>query len=86
VHDGRIYTLKIYCDESYPDKPPRVQFATRINMGCVGPTGLVDARQFSTLRDWHRSKTMESVLTDLRREMAQPHNRKLPQPPEGSMY
>lgn len=20
VHDGRIYTLKIYCDESYPDR------------------------------------------------------------------
>lgn len=29
---------------------------------------------------------METLLTELRREMAQPNNRKLPQPPEGSMY
>ena len=29
---------------------------------------------------------METVLTELRREMAQPHNRKLPQPPEGANY
>lgn len=33
-----------------------------------------------------RSYTMETVLTELRREMAAPHNRKLPQPPEGSTY
>ena len=32
------------------------------------------------------SYTMETVLTELRREMAAPHNRKLPQPPEGSTY
>lgn len=86
VHDGRIYTLKIYCDESYPERPPRVQFATRINLSCVAPNGAVDPRTFPTLRDWNRSRTMETLLLDLRREMAQPHNRKLPQPPEGSSY
>ena len=86
MHDGRIYTLKIYCDDSYPNRPPQVRFTTRINMSCVGPNGTVDPRTFATLRDWNRVKTMENVLTDLRREMAQPHNRKLPQPPEGSCY
>ena len=35
---------------------------------------------------WTRQYTMETVLTELRREMAQPHNRKLPQPPEGANY
>lgn len=29
---------------------------------------------------------METVLTELRREMAAAHNRKLPQPPEGATY
>jgi len=24
VHDGRIYTLKIYCDEQYPDRVRRL--------------------------------------------------------------
>lgn len=85
-HDGRIYTVKFYCDETYPERPPQVRFMTRINMSCVAPNGVLDNRVFPTLRDWNRSKTMETVLTDLRREMAQPHNRKLPQPPEGSMY
>lgn len=86
VHDSRIYTLKIYCSESYPDTPPQVRFKTQINMSCVARNGTVDPRAFVTLRDWNRNKTMETVLTDLRREMAQPHNRKLPQPPEGAEY
>lgn len=86
VHDQRIYTLKIFCDENYPEQPPRVCFSTRVNMSCVTPNGTVDPRVFPTLRDWNRSKTMETLLTDLRREMASPQNRKLPQPPEGTYY
>lgn len=86
VHDGRIYSVKIYCDEHYPERPPQIRFMTRVNMSCVAQNGTVDPRTFPTLRDWNRTKTMETVLTDLRREMAAPHNRKLPQPPEGSMY
>ena len=55
-------------------------------MGCVAPNGVVDGRAFHVLANWHRGYTMETVLTELRREMAQPHNRKLPQPPEGTVY
>ena len=55
-------------------------------MACVAPNGTVDPRAFLPLRDWNRGRTMETMLVDLRREMAQPHNRKLPQPPEGSNY
>ncbi|PSC75607.1 Ubiquitin-conjugating enzyme E2 variant 1C [Micractinium conductrix] len=86
VHDGRIYTLKIYCDESYPDRPPQVRFQSRVQMSCVAPNGVVDPRAFQVLGRWTRQYTMETVLTELRREMAQPHNRKLPQPPEGANY
>lgn len=86
VHDGRIYTLKIYCDESYPDRPPQVRFQSRVQMSCVAPNGVVDPRVFHVLGRWTRQYTMETVLTELRREMAQPHNRKLPQPPEGANY
>ena len=50
-------------------------------------TGLqIDHRVFAPLNNWNRNFTMETVLTDLRREMISPHNRKLPQPPEGTMY
>lgn len=86
VHDGRIYALKIFCDESYPDRPPSVRFKSRINLSCVAPNGVVDPRSFQLLGRWNRGYTMESVLTELRREMAAAHNRKLLQPPEGSEY
>lgn len=86
VHDGRIYTLKLFCDLDYPDKPPKVRFQSRINIACVTPTGVVDPKQFKVLGTWNRSYTMETVLTELRKEMASSNNRKLPQPPEGTTY
>lgn len=86
VHDGRIYTLKLYCDLDYPDAPPKVRFQSRINMNCVTPTGAVDMKQFHVLESWHRNYTMETLLIELRRDMTSAANRKLPQPPEGSTY
>lgn len=49
VHDGRIYSIEIYCSDSYPEKAPSVKFKTRINMSCVdgsvcSPTLLCDCR------------------------------------------
>lgn len=67
-------------------QPPKVRFETRVNMTCVGPTGEVDPRGFSVLARWNRGYTMETVLVELRREMASSSNRKAPQPPEGSTY
>lgn len=86
VHDGRIYTLKLFCDLNYPERPPQVRFQSRINMNCVLPNGSVDVARFPTLGNWRREYTMETVLTELRREMAAPANKKLPQPPEGTNY
>ncbi|KAL8094295.1 hypothetical protein AgCh_035989 [Apium graveolens] len=87
VHDGRIYTLKLFCDKDYPDKPPTVRFHSHINMTCVNPdTGLVDARKFGVLANWQREYTMKHILTQLRKEMITSQNRKLPQPPEGTYF
>lgn len=87
VHDGRIYGLKIYCDLDYPDKPPQVKFVTKINMPCVDPrNGTVKASMFPVLSHWKRNYRIETVLTELRREMASPANRKMPQPSEGSSF
>jgi ubiquitin-conjugating enzyme E2 variant len=79
VHDGRIYTLKLFCDLNYPERPPRVRFQSRINMGCVLPDGTVDVSRFPVLCSWRREYTMETILTELRREMCAPANKKLPQ-------
>ena len=35
VHENRIYSLRLFCDHSYPDRPPTVKFESRINLGCV---------------------------------------------------
>lgn len=35
VHENRIYSLQITCDSSYPDRPPKITFLTRINLPCV---------------------------------------------------
>lgn len=87
AHENRIYSVKLYCDKDYPERPPSVRFVSRINLACVNQeNGKVDPRHFSTLAHWDRTYTMEKILTDLRREMAQPQNRKLQQPPEGSTY
>lgn len=86
VHDGRIYTLKIFCDLGYPEKAPLVKFQSRINMDCVAPDGRVNPATFQVLGRWNRGYTMETVLVELRRAMASPNNKRLPQPPEGTMY
>ena len=87
AHDGRIYTLKIFCDMAYPDKPPRVRFQSRVNIACVNSSdGTVEPGRFHVLANWKRDFTMETILSELRREMAASHNRKLAQPPEGTQY
>ncbi|KAG5052480.1 Ubiquitin-conjugating enzyme E2 variant 1D [Glycine soja] len=83
VHEGRIYQLKLFCDKDYPEKPPSVRFHSRINMTCVNhETGVVEPKKFGLLANWQREYTMEDILTQLKKEMAAPHNRKLVQPPE----
>ncbi|GMH41659.1 hypothetical protein BSKO_09569 [Bryopsis sp. KO-2023] len=86
VHESRIYELNIECGMNYPEQAPEVRFMVRINMNCVMPDGKVNPQLFHVLKDWHREYTMEKLLIELRREMASPQNRRLPQPPENTMY
>lgn len=87
AHDGRIYTLRIHCGPAYPDERPNIWFRSRVNLACVDARdGRVDSTKFATLAHWRREYTLETILTELRRDMASPANRKLPQPPEGSNF
>lgn len=52
----------------------------------MSPDGTVNPRTFNVLGHWRREYTMETILMDLRREMAAPQNRRLQQPPEGTNY
>ncbi|KAF7345675.1 UBC-like protein [Mycena venus] len=87
VHENRIYSLKITCGEDYPDRPPTVQFLSRVNLPFVSSTdGRVDTARLPVLANWNRNSSLETVLVEIRKEMATLTNRKLPQPPEGSMF
>lgn len=86
-YENRIYSLRLVCDEKYPQVPPQIWFLTQINLPCVDARdGRVLPSQFPPLAHWSSEYTMESLLSELRRTMAQPANRKLAQPPEGSSY
>ncbi|CAD7927306.1 unnamed protein product [Amoebophrya sp. A25] len=85
VFENRIYSLSVICGEKYPDDPPIIRFNTQINLGCTDKNGCIkDA--WPLLAQWRREYTLETILSSLRQEMASGGNRKLPQPPESSMY
>ncbi|KAG8929458.1 E2 ubiquitin-conjugating protein mms2 [Tulasnella sp. 419] len=87
VHENRIYSLQIYCGPSYPDVPPTVTFLSRVNLPFVNATnGSVEPTKLPVLAQWNRNSTIETILVEIRKEMASFSNRKLPQPPEGSTY
>ncbi|CAE6538055.1 unnamed protein product [Rhizoctonia solani] len=86
VHENRIYSLQIECGDNYPDVPPVISFLSKVNLSFVGPTGKVDPMKLPVLANWIRDNTLETVLVHMRREMAAAHNRKLPQPAEGTTY
>lgn len=35
AHENRIYSLRLFCDHNYPERPPSVKFESRVNMACV---------------------------------------------------
>merc|ERR1711966_329773 len=82
--EGRIISLVIVCGADYPDKPPQVKFASRVNLSYVDQnTGVVEARGVPILSNWNRSCNLERLLQELRREMTSSQNRRNPQPPDG---
>lgn len=84
--ENRILMLEIFAGDDYPNVPPTIKFQNKVNLPCIGPKGEVIPRAFSAMQAWNPKTTLEQCLIALRQEMAQPANRKLAQPPEGSTY
>jgi ubiquitin-conjugating enzyme E2 variant len=47
---------------------------------------LVQTTRLSSLGAWNRNMGIETILVDLRKEMASQANRRLAQPPEGTTF
>eukprot|EP00900_Chrysochromulina_parva_P003871 jgi/Chrpa1/13485/Chrysochromulina_OHIO_Genome00004360-RA len=85
--ENRIISLLLYCGKEYPDRPPTVQFQTKVNYPFIDSKGeLIVSKGPAAFRDWNRSRSLETALTALRAEMAKNGNNKLPQPAEGLIW
>ncbi len=74
VHENRIYSLKIYCGDTYPDLPPAVQFISRVNLPFVNQVdGKVDRAKLSVLANWNRNHSIETLLVEIRRYESSPN-------------
>lgn len=86
-HENRIYSLKIHIGNNYPLEPPTIKFISKINLPCVdNNNGNVIPSKFKTLQNWNYNYSIEILLLDLRKLMADPANKKLPQPNENEVY
>lgn len=71
MHENRIYSLRIHCNEQYPDKPPTVKFVTRVNLPFVSQVdGKVDQAKLPVLADWNSRKSLETILVEIRKSAA----------------
>merc|ERR1711976_489676 len=85
AHEGRIYSLSIYCGEDYPNVAPEVRFISRVNMDCVNQdNGSIIKSKFNTLKNWNSEYTIETILIELRNQMSSSAHKHLAQPPEFS--
>ncbi|KAG4305148.1 hypothetical protein PORY_001318 [Pneumocystis oryctolagi] len=72
VYENRIYNVRIYCGETYPETPPSIYFVSKINLPCVDEkTGRVEPARLPCLSSWRYDYTLEKVLTELRRYVEQ---------------
>lgn len=68
MHENRIYSLKITCGEDYPERPPTVQFVSRVNLPFVNQAdGRVDPSKLPCLANWTRNNSIETLLVEIRR-------------------
>eukprot|EP01061_Rhynchopus_euleeides_P005800 TRINITY_DN14959_c0_g4_i2.p2 TRINITY_DN14959_c0_g4~~TRINITY_DN14959_c0_g4_i2.p2 ORF type:complete len:141 (+),score=43.43 TRINITY_DN14959_c0_g4_i2:101-523(+) len=83
--ENRIYSLRIYCDEDYPNKAPRVRFLTKVCMDSVNARGDVLSDKVPMMANWKPECGMMECLLGIRQEM-NGRERKTRQPPEGASY
>jgi ubiquitin-conjugating enzyme E2 variant len=82
--DGRMVSVRIFCDNNYPKVAPAVSFLTRVNLPFVDGSGNVIANQFPLLKNWNPKTRILQLLVEISNLMQKYGSQ--PQPPEGQTY
>ena len=68
VHENRIYSLSVHCDDQYPEVAPAVTFISRVNLPFVDQkNGKVDLKKIQNLSHWSHDMSLETILVEIRR-------------------
>jgi ubiquitin-conjugating enzyme E2 variant len=86
IFDSRLYELRVSCGPDYPLAPPKVRFTSKITLSSVNQTTGVVENDLQAIANWTRNSTIESILVNIKNSMSAPQNRRLLQPPEGSVF
>jgi ubiquitin-protein ligase len=86
VFDGRLYELRVTCGPDYPVKAPIVRFVSKINLSSVNQQNGTVENSLPALANWSRKSSIENILVSIKSTMTNSSNRRLGQPPEGSMF
>lgn len=86
MFDGRLYELRVTCGPDYPVKAPIVRFVSKINLSSVNQQNGTVENSLPALANWSRKSSIENILVSIKGTMTNSSNRRLGQPPEGSMF
>eukprot|EP01138_Halocafeteria_seosinensis_P009552 gb/GECG01009762.1/.p1 GENE.gb/GECG01009762.1/~~gb/GECG01009762.1/.p1 ORF type:complete len:136 (+),score=21.74 gb/GECG01009762.1/:1-408(+) len=62
----RMWSLRIVAGDEYPQKPPEIQFRSKINLDCVDNRGRVNKSKVPYLKDWQPTNTLYGSLEALK--------------------
>jgi ubiquitin-conjugating enzyme E2 variant len=82
--EGRMVSVRIFCDDHYPKAPPTVTFITKVNLPFVDSSGGIIVNQFPLLKNWNPNTRILQLLLEILNLMQRNGSR--PQPPDGQNY
>ena len=58
MFDGRIYSLGMYVDDTFPFTRPQIRFISKVSLPFVEPNGVVNPAKLGILAQWRPEVTL----------------------------